>query len=116
MEVTFHSRLKGNFVSVLVACKVQLYCFHAESFCKSIWFARAAPTASDIYYEEQQKKKLLLTSLLFSAESVKYKIKLKGETWKDSLAVLGSKKNAELADRIKEAVNISLLLFLFVVF
>ena len=66
--------------------------------------------------EEQKKKELLLTSLLFSAENVKYQVKLRGETWENYLAELGSTKYAELANRIEKAVNISLLLFLFVIF
>ena len=66
--------------------------------------------------ENKKKKRLLITSLLFSAENVKYQVKLRGETWKYSLAKLGSTKYAELADRIKKAVNISFLLFLFVMF
>ena len=52
------------------------------------------------------KKDHLLTSLLFSAENVKYQVKLRGETWKDSLAKLGGPEYKELANRIKEAVNI----------
>ena len=63
-----------------------------------------------------KKKRLLITSLLFSAENVKYQVKLRDETWENSLAKLGSTKYAELADRIKKAVNISFLLFLFVMF
>ena len=66
--------------------------------------------------ENKKKKRLLITSLLFSAENVKYQVKLTGETWENSLAKLGSTKYAELADRIKKAVNISFLLFLFVMF
>ena len=65
---------------------------------------------------KNKKKELLLTSLLFSAENVKYQVKLRDETWENSLAELGSTKYVELADRIKKAVNISLLLFLFVSF
>ena len=53
---------------------------------------------------------------LFSAENVKYQVKLRGETWEYSLAEVESTKYAELADRIKKAVNISFLLFLFVMF
>ena len=49
---------------------------------------------------------LLFSSLLFSAENVKYQVKLRGETWENSLAELRSKKYAELADRIEKAVNI----------
>ena len=64
----------------------------------------------------ENKKKHLLTSLLFSAENVKYQVKLRGETWEYSLAEVESTKYAELADRIKKAVNISFLLFLFVMF
>ena len=66
--------------------------------------------------EQKKKKELLLTFLLFSAENVKYQVNLRGETWENSLAELGSTRYAELADRIKKAVNISLLLFLFVIF
>ena len=65
---------------------------------------------------EEQKKELLLTSLLFSAENVKYQVKLRDETWENYLAELGSTKYVELANRTKKAVNISLLLFLFVIF
>ena len=64
-------------------------------------------------WKTKKKKRLLITSLLFSAENVKYQVKLRGETWEYSLAKLGSTKYAELADRIKKAVN---LLFLFVMF
>ena len=66
--------------------------------------------------KNKKNKELLLTSLLFSAENVKYQVNLRGETWENSLAELGSTKYVELADRIKKAVNISLLLFLFVSF
>ena len=65
---------------------------------------------------ENKKKHLLLTSLLFSAENVKYQVKLRGETWEYSLAEVESTKYEELAERIEKAVNISFLLFLFVMF
>ena len=59
------------------------------------------------------KKDHLLTSLLFSAENVKYQVKLRGETWKDSLARLGDPEYKELANRITKAVNILLFIISF---
>lgn len=120
MEVTFHPRLESFFSQSFtreVTCKVKLYCFRCWVFLAINLVWTGGPYS--IRYPltvKNKKKELLLTSLLFSAENVKYQVKLRGETWENYLAELGSTKYPELANRIKKAVNISLLLFLFVIF